>query len=72
MTTLQAGAGALVFSGRTAILATKSVRGVATGFVHRAAVAFPYISVAYATASFSAPTVQSSVSAGRKDFKQVR
>lgn len=72
MTSLLAGGGALVFSGRAAILASHPARGKATGLVALTGLVDQSFSAATATASFNAPIVKSSVSVGRKDFKQVR
>lgn len=72
MTTLQAAGGTLVFSGRTAILARHPVRAKATGLAALTGLVDQSFSAATATARFSAPVVKSSVSVGRKDFKQVR
>lgn len=72
MTNLPAGTGTLVFSGRTAILASHPARGKATGLAALTGLVDQSFSVATATASFNAPVVKSSVSVGRKDFKQVR
>lgn len=72
MTTLAAGAGVLVFSGGFAILASHPARGVASGRVAQIAAAQASFSGAVATSRFAAPTVRSSVSVGRKNFKRVR
>jgi hypothetical protein len=72
MTQLSAQPGALVFSGGFAILASHPVRGVASGRVALSAAAQASFSSPVVATQFTVPTVKSSLSVGRKGFKQVR